>query len=111
MFLGTYGTHKVSKYMKPTTEALSYTDKQLDFALNRIDDGIKDLLKKHPNMNSPSIESGVRDTQYCEGSHSDRNLCFIEFEADQKNADAYSMLVAVQNMIIQNKDAGNAKIN
>ena len=99
MLLGTYGAYKLSRSMEFTTEASSYRDKQLDFALNRIDDGIKDLLMKYPSMKRPTIKSGVRGTRY-----------FIEFPIQQKNVDAFSMLVAVQSVLNQNKDKSKAKI-
>lgn len=61
------------------------SDKQLDIALNKIDNGIKDLLLKYPGMSSnrAMISSGTRGTRY-----------FIEFPITGKNVDAFSLLVS-----------------
>lgn len=80
------------------TEAVAHKDKQLDFALNKIDDGVKDLLLQYPSMKRPNIKSGVRGTRY-----------FIEFPIQAKNVDAFSILVAVQSVLNENKTKG-AKI-
>lgn len=98
MLLGTYGAYKVSKAQQ-FAEAAEYRDKQLDFALNKIDDGIKDLVMKYPSMKRPTIKSGVRGTRY-----------FIEFPIQQKNVDAFSILVAVQSVLNENKESNAAKI-
>ena len=93
--LSTYTAYKFSKYRLVNTEAASYKDKQLEFALNKIDDGIKDLWFKYPTMKKPIISSGVRGTRY-----------FIEFPIQSKNVDAFSILVAIQGVINSNKDKG-----
>jgi hypothetical protein len=101
VLMGTYGAYRVSKATEFTTEAANatYRDKQLDFALNRIDDGIKDLCMKYPSMKRPVIKSGVRGTRY-----------FIEFPIQQKNVDAFSILVAIQSVLNEHKDKSSAKI-
>lgn len=43
LLITTYTAYKYSKYQMVKTEAAAYRDKQLDYALNKIDDGIKDL--------------------------------------------------------------------
>ena len=43
LMMATYTAYKFSKYEMIKAEASSYRDKQLDFALNKIDDGVKEL--------------------------------------------------------------------
>jgi len=73
-------------------------DKQLESALRKIDDGVKDLVMKYPNIKRPIIKSGTRGTRY-----------YIEFPIQQKNVDAFSILIAVQSILDSNKKKG-AKI-
>lgn len=98
LLASTYFAYKCSKLTSTPVEAAQYTDKQLDFVLNKIDDGIKDLLIKYPRMKRPNIKSGVRGTRY-----------FIEFPIVQKNVDVFPILVAVKQVISENRKNG-AKI-
>lgn len=95
MLAGCYIAYKYTKSNRIGTEAAGHTDKQLEHALNRIDDGVKDLVMKYPSMKRPVIKSGVRGTRY-----------FIEFPITQKNVDAFSILIAVQSVLNENKDKG-----
>lgn len=92
---GCFVAYKYADLKDVATEAYNYTDKQLEQALNRIDDGVKDLVMKYPSMKRPNIKSGVRGTRY-----------FIEFPITQKNVDAFSILAAVQLVLNENKKHG-----
>ena len=72
----------------PTEAQGKAQDKYLDSAMNRLDDGIKDLLIKYPDMKRPMLSSGHRGTRY-----------FIEFPVTGKNVDAFSILVSIQNVL------------
>ena len=77
----------------PVAEASGkHGDKHLDKAMNQIDDGVKDLLMKHPQMKRPMLSSGYRGTRY-----------YIEFPVTGKNVDAFSILIAIQNVLSKNK--------
>lgn len=73
-------------------ECAKFTDKHLEKALAQIDEGIKDLQQKNPNMSRPNINSGLRGTRY-----------FIEFPITGKNIDAFSILASTQSLINNNK--------
>lgn len=95
LMAGTFAAYQYSKHHIINAEAASHQDKNLDFALNKIDDGVKDLCLKYPSMKRTTVKSGVRGTRY-----------FIEFPIQSKNVDAFSILVAVQSVLNDNKDKG-----
>ncbi|CAI2364225.1 unnamed protein product [Moneuplotes crassus] len=95
LFASTFIAYKYGNMGKLNTEAAQYTDKQLEFLLNKVDDGVKDLCMKHPRMKRPTFKSGVRGTRY-----------FIEFPIVQKNVDVFPILVAVKQVISENKTNG-----
>ncbi len=74
------------------TECAKFSDKNLEKALAQIEDGIKELQTKIPNMSRPNINSGLRGTRY-----------FIEFPITGKNIDAFSILASTQSLINNNK--------
>lgn len=63
-------------------ECARFSDKHIDGAVAKIDEGIKDLQYKYPNMKKPILNYGLRGTRY-----------FIEFPFAGKNIDAFSMLI------------------
>lgn len=65
-------------------ECSRFSDKHLDKAIAKIDEGIKDLQLKYPSMqNKANLNYGLRGTRY-----------FIEFPIAGRNVDAFSILTA-----------------
>ena len=85
---GAYIAYKYSNSKKITTEAVPYTDKQLDAVRNQFDDGIEKIIEKHPGMRRPVVKSGVRGTRY-----------FFEFEIQKKHFDAFEIVTHVKNIM------------
>jgi hypothetical protein len=71
---------------------VKFNDKHLDKALSQVDEGIKELQLKNPNLSRPNINSGLRGTRY-----------FIEFPITGKNVDAFSILASTQSLINSSK--------
>ena len=69
-------------------ECAQFKDKNLEGALDKIDEGLEDLLKKYPGCQKPLIKSGLRGTRY-----------FIEFPILGKNVDAFSLILGAENVI------------
>ena len=69
-------------------ECAQFRDKNLDGALNKIDDGLDELMKKYPRCQKPLIKSGLRGTRY-----------FIEFSIIGKNVDAFSLILGAESTI------------
>jgi hypothetical protein len=65
------------------TECVKFNDKHLDKVLSQIDEGIKEIQQRNPNLMRPNISSGLRGTRY-----------FIEFPITGKNIDAFSILAS-----------------
>ena len=73
-------------------ECAQFRDKNLAGALDKIDEGLEDLLKKYPGCQKPLIKSGLRGTRY-----------FIEFPILGKNVDAFSLILGAENVINQQR--------
>lgn len=74
-------------------------DKNLEGALNKLDDGIKDIIARNPGMQKPHINSGLRATRY-----------FIEFPITGRNIDAFSILTKTQQLIKSKEQECGTKI-
>lgn len=70
------------------SECAKFSDKHIDGAVAKIDDGVKDLSTKYPSIKKPKLNYGLRGTRY-----------FIEFPITGKNVDAFSLLIATQAVI------------
>jgi len=64
-------------------ECAKFSDKHIDGALAKINDGKAALKVKYPTMYEPTISSGLRGTRY-----------FIEFPLTGKNIDAMALFIS-----------------
>ena len=62
-------------------ECARYSDKFIDVAINKIEEGVKEIQQQVPGIQKPNINYGLRGTRY-----------FIEFPITGKNIDAFSIL-------------------
>ena len=77
-------------YLNQTAECARYSDKFIDVALNKIEEGVKEMQVQIPGIQKPNINYGLRGTRY-----------FIEFPITGKNIDAFSILSQTQQLIRQ----------
>jgi hypothetical protein len=66
-----------------TPECTRFSDKHIEAAVAKIDEGIKHLQEKYPTIKRPNLSYGLRGVRY-----------YIEFPIIGRNVDAFSILVA-----------------
>lgn len=65
-----------------------FSDKNLAGALDKIDKGVAELMRKYPNQQRPQIKSGLRGPKY-----------FIELPIVGKNVDAFSLILSTEKLL------------
>ena len=65
-----------------------FSDKHLAGALDKIDKGLAELMKKYPGHQKPKIKSGLRGPKY-----------YIEFDLAGKNIDAFGLILSTEKLI------------
>lgn len=56
--------------------------------MQKIDQGIKDLQLKHPNMKTPQLNWGLRSTRY-----------FIEFPITEGSLDIFGVITSLEQLL------------
>ena len=70
-----------------------FSDKHLAGALDKVDKGIGELMKKYPGRKKPNIKSGLRGPKY-----------FIELPITGKDIDAFSLVLSTERLLQEAKD-------
>lgn len=92
-FAGALGTGATLYFMKDEeAECASFSDKILDTCMEKVNNGVNDLIAKNPGMQKVKISSGLRGVRY-----------FIEFPIVGQNVDAFSLLSTTQEKLQSGK--------
>jgi hypothetical protein len=76
-----------------------YRDKNLEAVMEKINDGIDELVRNNPGMPRHHISNGLRGTKY-----------YIEFPFGGPNIDSLTLFKKVENLIESNKKKFGVKV-
>jgi len=69
-----------------------FSDIHLAGAMDKVDRGIVELMKKYPGCEKPQVRSGLRGPKY-----------FIEFPITGRNVDVFGIVISTTNILKEGK--------